>query len=211
MSAITETRLEKRLVKSALWMIWCRGALQAASPDGWSAIVPLLSLMCVRALIRSVAVLFPPVLTARYQASFVFRYNLTMLLVMPIAFFAGASWFGAVGVAGAWVSVYPLVLLWMVQRTLSELDLSQRTFAAELWPPLAGALLVAATMEVAKWALAPVGSEHALARLAIVSLAGAAVYGAGVLALGGMVQEEVRQVVAWLLRGRRSVAAGRQG
>jgi O-antigen/teichoic acid export membrane protein len=43
MSAITETRLKERLVKSAFWMIWSRGALQAASLFSTLLVARLLS------------------------------------------------------------------------------------------------------------------------------------------------------------------------
>lgn len=164
--------------------------------DKWSAAVPIIYVLCVYAATRSVALLFPTVLMAQYRAKFVFGYNLMLLGLMPVAFWIGARWFGAIGVAAAWALVYPIVVIWIAGETLRAVSVAWKTFCIELSRPLAATLLVVATMVAANWALASWG---AVGRLAVTSLAGAAAYTAGLWRFGGAVHREIEQMARLLL------------
>ena len=153
--------------------------------------------LCIYAAIRSVAVLLPTVLMAQYRAKFVFGYNLLLLGLMPVAFWIGAQWSGAIGVAAAWAFVYPILVIWIAREALRGVDLAWKTLGIELGRPLAATLLVVAAMVGANWALA---SWVVVGRLAVTSLAGAAAYAAGLWKLGGPVHREIEQMTRWVLR-----------
>jgi hypothetical protein len=68
--------------------------------------------------LSSLAVLQAPVLMARYRSDLMFRYTFAQMLVMPVAFWAGSAWFGATGVALAWVLIYPIGLAWLMRQVL---------------------------------------------------------------------------------------------
>jgi len=70
-----------------------------AFTDKWQPMVPLLRVLCVFGLVRSLDVLLPPVLFARYRPRSCFGWTVVLLLVMPFAFLTGAVSFGAAGVA----------------------------------------------------------------------------------------------------------------
>jgi O-antigen/teichoic acid export membrane protein len=99
-----------RTVRIVAWMVlpMSFGLMAFAAPavpllltPKWNPIIPLLQLLCLYAATRSLAVLFPPVLMAAYRADILFRYNMVLLVVLPMAFGVGAWWKGAVGVAAA--------------------------------------------------------------------------------------------------------------
>jgi len=92
-----------------------------AFTDKWQPMVPLLRVLCVFGLIRSLDVLLPPVLFARYRTAFLFGWTVVLLLVMPFAFLTGAVSFGAAGVALALIVVYPIIMAWMAREALREL------------------------------------------------------------------------------------------
>src|SRR4029450_10147146 len=121
-------------------MLLAAALVLVALTDKWSGAIPVLRLLSLYALVRSLAVLFPPALFASYRAGFLFAYNLVLLLVMPLAFWIGAVHWQAMGVAAAWLIVYPLVMVWMVREALREIGLSWTALARHLWPPVMATL-----------------------------------------------------------------------
>src|SRR5581483_10166578 len=95
----------------------------ALSPK-WAGMVPLLQLFAAGALLRWLEVLLPPVLFARYRVQFVFWWTMTLLACMPFVFWAGAAWQGVFGVALAWVTVYPMFVVWMARESIKELGVT---------------------------------------------------------------------------------------
>ncbi|PYQ51576.1 MAG: hypothetical protein DMF78_13050 [Acidobacteria bacterium] len=114
----------------------CMGLMLVADDVVWLALgpkwmpaVPVVRVLAVCALIRSLDVLFAPVLFARYRTSFMCAWTAGLLLVMPAVFWAGAVWRDGVGVALGWVAVYPLFVAWLANEALAErrrLDLLDR-------------------------------------------------------------------------------------
>ncbi|MGH8064829.1 MAG: oligosaccharide flippase family protein [Candidatus Entotheonellia bacterium] len=175
----------------------------------WLPAVPIIQVLSIYAMIRSIAVLLPPVLTARYRARFLFGYNLMMLGVMPLVFWAGAAQLGAMGVAVAWVVVYPILLSRMARVALSELDVSWKMLWQQLQPPLLSTVVMLIAMVAVHWSFSLWGSDLALSRPAVISrlvamtLAGVSVYGLCLWAFGGQVLTEIREVAGWIIwRGR---------
>lgn len=177
-------------------------AVRLLLTEKWIPIVPVLQILCISALIKSVDILVPPVLRARYRAGFLVGYNTLLLIVMPVAFLVGALWAGSVGVAAAWAVVYPIAMLWMVREAIREINLGWSTLLRQMIMPL-----VAAT----GMSVAVVGVQHAFAgqigsivliRL-IASVAGGAIaYGIILWFWGGQITAELRELVQWVFRPR---------
>jgi O-antigen/teichoic acid export membrane protein len=167
--------------------------------ERWSAVVPLLQVFALFAATRSVAVLMPPVLMARYQTGFLLRYNAALLVTMTTAVVTGALVDGVHGAALMLVTAYPVVTAWMVLRTCRETRASPRELLLEMQSPIVGSFATIVTV----WAVRYLGSGG-LAQLAAEVALGAVVYGAVVLALGGRSADELREAVVrglhWLQR-----------
>jgi O-antigen/teichoic acid export membrane protein len=166
----------------------------------WMSAVPVIEVLCLYAMIRSVAILLPSVLLARYRVGFLFRYSAWQLMLMPVAFVAGAIGYGAFGVAVAWVTVYPILLTFMVREVLEVADLS----SIELWNQLRAPLVATLAMVVCvlpirlEWAAWPGGPSAG--RLALMVGVGAGAYGAALVAWGGQSRREMQQIVGWMCR-----------
>jgi O-antigen/teichoic acid export membrane protein len=204
-----------RLVASASWpltigvMLTAHDAILLLLTDKWLPAVPVLRLLCLYAVMHVVGSLCAPVLMALYRANVVFRYTLSQLVVMPLAFVLGAWWLGGLGVAIAWVSVYPVALVWLANRTLRELSLRWRPFLAELRPAACATAVMTVVVVAVQWMLAGTGTVGA--RLALTVMAGAFAYGASLYVAGGpAAYAEITEVAAWLLppRGRAPRADG---
>jgi PST family polysaccharide transporter len=178
--------------------------VRVALSEKWMPIVTILRILCGIALVKSIDVLIAPVLRARYRTTFLTAYNLALLVVMPIAFIAGAYLAGGVGVAYAWLAAYPLVMARMAAEALREIDLPWRSVLRQLQDPLwAAALMTLAALGMQ--ALVPgAGFGASLARLLLASTVGAAVYATALWIRGGPLRDEMLEVLSWIFKPRRS-------
>jgi O-antigen/teichoic acid export membrane protein len=192
-------------------MLVAEDFVRVALTDKWIPAVPLIQVLCLYAVIRSVAVLFPPVLLARYRAKFLFAYSVSLLAIMPVAFWVGAVLWGAMGVAVAWAVVYPIIMLWMAREALREIGASWSLLWTQLWPALAGALVMTCTVLMVKWSISTWGAEVAVGRLVATSVAGGAAYILTLFGIGGTVAGEIKEVIGWVIRGERAVARPQGG
>src|SRR5581483_3487414 len=171
----------------------------ALSPK-WAGMVPLLQLFAAGALLRWLEVLLPPVLFARYRVQFVFWWTMTLLACMPFVFWAGAAWQGVFGVALAWVTGYPMFVVWMARESIKELGVTWKT----LWQEVQPMVLVAAGMAVCILGVRLVlpGGDGAaqLGRLIAACGIGFGVYASGIYWRGGPVAAEFWEVTGWLFR-----------
>jgi O-antigen/teichoic acid export membrane protein len=206
-----------RMVASATFplclglMLVAEDLVRVALTDKWLPVVPVLQVLCLYAVIQSVIVLFPHVLLACYRARFLFAHTVALIAIMPLAFWAGAKWWGAMGVAAAWVLVYPIVLTWLAHEALQEIGVSWKMLGTQLWPPVAATLVMVGTMLLVRVSVSSWGEEASVGRLAVMSLAGASAYGLVLLRIGGPVVAEIKEVVGWVLRGNRAASACRSG
>ncbi|PYM98888.1 MAG: hypothetical protein DME07_21615 [Candidatus Rokuibacteriota bacterium] len=168
--------------------------------EKWGAVVPVLRALCVLGLIRSVDTLLPLVLLARYRAGSLFRWTMALLLVMPFAFWAGAAWRGSLGVALAWIVVYPLVMAWMAREALQELETGWRTLLDQLRPILIASLMMAGLVMVVRWALPASDVAERLVRLVLAAALGVTAYAAAIFWQGGALVGEIGEVAGWLKR-----------
>ena len=168
--------------------------------EKWIAAVPLIQVLSGYAMFRSIAVLWPPVLLARYRARFLFYYNLALLGTMPIAFWIAATGFGTIGVATMWVVIYPFFFVRLVSESLHEVSVSWQQLWSQLRSPLEATLAMVLGVECVRLGAASWGPELALNRLLVLSFSGAIVYAAIFLIRGGKTRQEVQEVAGWVFR-----------
>jgi len=171
--------------------------------DKWLPAVPLIRALSLFAMLRSLDVLLPSVLLARYRAVYLFWWTMGALVIMPFAFWAGAASMGALGVALGWLTVYPLIRLWITQVALRELEIRWSTLFRDLRPVIGAALMMGASMIAVRWALPGLTLVDRLTRIALVPTVGTFAYGAGILWLGRPIFNEMAEVIGWILLPRR--------
>jgi O-antigen/teichoic acid export membrane protein len=170
-----------------------------ALTEKWLPLVPVLQVLCCTAVFRSLETLFPPVLIARFRASVLFRWTAALVLVMPFAFWAGAAWSGAMGVALVWALVYPAMMAWMVHKALAELSLSWSAIVAEV-APVFKATLAMAIVVVMFHSSVHVGDtmSHLLRLILAIGIGGLAYLGL-MFWQGGRLVGEVMQLGRWVV------------
>lgn len=183
--------------------------IRLALGDKWVPSISILEVLALFAMMHSLEVLLPPVLFARYRAAFMVRWTAALLLVMPFAFWAGAAWWGPLGVALAWLGVYPLIMGWMAREALRELGIGWHTVWDQLRPVAGGALMMTGCVLVVRWTLPASDPLERLLRLALAVGAGGAVYAGVILWRGGLLAAEIREVAGWLYRPRASAVPGK--
>lgn len=166
----------------------------------WLPTIPVLRVLALFGLVHSLGVLFPPVLFARYRPASVFWWTVGLLVIMPFGFWAGARLWGSIGVALAWVTLYPVLMLWMVQRALRELGVTWRAVWTELRPIAGAALLMSAGVLVVYWALPGSALPQQVGRLIAAVTVGAILYCLAIFWRGRELAAEVMEVAAWLFR-----------
>ena len=115
------------------------------------------------------------------------------------------------GVAVAWVVVYPIVMTWLAHEALQEIGVSWKLLWTQLWPPVTATLVMVGTVLMVRVGVSSWGEEASVGRLAAMSLAGASIYGLVLLRIGSPVVAEIKEVVGWVLRGDRASTAYRSG
>ncbi len=110
----------------------------------WEAAVLPLRILALAVPIRSIATLFPQLTTALGRTRFG-MYHAALSAVVMLAGFVIGSRYGPVGIAAAWATVYPLVLLPLVVVNLRAIDCS----AAQYFGALTGAARATVAMTLA--------------------------------------------------------------
>jgi teichuronic acid exporter len=169
----------------------------------WSAAVPLFQVFCLYALTHSVEVLLPPVLFARFRSGFMLKWTIALLVAMPVPFVIGGQWKGAMGVALALVSAYPLAMAWMGREALKELALSPKELLHQLSPVAIPSLVMALAVTCVQWGLPANGFGPHLIRLLVSASVGIVVYVGAILIMRRSLANEVWEVVGWVIRPKR--------
>lgn len=170
-----------------------------ALTEKWLPLVPVLQVLCFSSVIRSLETLLPPVLIARYRAAVLFWWTVGLVLVMPFAFWAGAAWSGALGVAVVWAIVFPAMMLWMAQKAFAELSLSWNAIVAEVAPVLKATLVMAIFITLFHSTVHVGDTMSHLLRLILAIGTGALVYLGLIVWQGGRLVGEVVQLGRWVL------------
>ena len=178
--------------------------VRVALTEKWAPVAPLLRILMCYSIISSLAVLFAPMLMARYRMGFVLRYSTVQLLLMSLGFWFGATWWGPVGVALAWTIVYPIGFSWLLRESLRELEMRWPQLLAELKPAALSTLVMVVTGLVGRLLWDSFAYDLPLARLATMVGAGAIGYIVTLWLIGGPLRGEIREVAGWLVRGGRT-------
>lgn len=166
----------------------------------WEAAIMPLRLLALYVSIRSVAVLFGPVLNATGEARYAMWSNLVALVILPAGFLVGSRW-GVVGIAWAWIALYPIVMALLLHRVRQRIELSIRSYLSCFWPAFSAAIPMAVAVLLLQKGLA---TAPGALRLAATVLAGAAVYAALLMWLYPARLALLRSLIR---RGRSSAAA----
>lgn len=160
---------------------------------GWEdAVLPLQILTLVMPF-RTLAGFLPSITDAVGRPEVGFYNVLLGCLTMPPAFYFGSRW-GIAGVACAWITVYPVVLLLNMQRMLGVIDLKLASVSGMVMPPLLCAAGMYAAVWCSGWLLASTVSSKSL--LVVEIGVGATAYALLTLAINRAGLKQLMQLLA---------------
>lgn len=139
--------------------------------EKWLPAALPLRLLCAAEAIRSVQVIMPPLLSAVGRTDLVLRYNVGNAIALPIAFAAGCHFGGLVGVGVSWITVYPLLVIYLLKYTVTISGGSYSGYLRSLRAPVLVSAACTAAMLPFDWLL-----EAGWARLLVRSAVGGACY-----------------------------------
>ncbi|MEM9256899.1 MAG: lipopolysaccharide biosynthesis protein [Pseudomonadota bacterium] len=113
--------------------------------DKWLPAAPLLLLLGLIMPLRLLANLFPPLLWGIGKPGISAGNFAVAAISMPIAFIVGAQ-FGPIGLAWAWLAMYPLVFAWTAGRTVAHVGVGLRTYLASFARSAGAAVVMFATV-----------------------------------------------------------------
>jgi O-antigen/teichoic acid export membrane protein len=162
----------------------------------WAPSIFAFQILSTSAILQSVHTINSQLLNARGQAHRSFRYQVLAVIVLPTAFCIGVQK-GINGVALGWLTVEPLLMIYMFRMVFAELGIGLYRYLGALRPALTGALGMAAVVLLLRHLVLGPFVHHGAARLGLCILAGAVSY-VGLLLLF------FRDTVAGLRRGLRA-------
>ena len=113
--------------------------------EKWLPAAPLLQLLGLVMPFRLLSNIFPPLLWGVGNPGISASNFLIAALFMPLAFFAGAHW-GVIGLAYAWLCMYPLVFVITAFRTCRAVGLGLLEYFAQLVRPVFAGMIMYATV-----------------------------------------------------------------
>ena len=141
----------------------------------WVAATRPLQWLGLFMIVRVLGVVAEQVLVSQRLTRFTMRMSILSFITMPLAFYMAARWWGADGVAAAWITLAPVTVLPLLFIVLRSIKMSAREYGAALLPALSGS----AAMVVALLAInsqLPASLSVAM-RLSVQVGLGGAVYG----------------------------------
>ncbi|MFK7975413.1 MAG: lipopolysaccharide biosynthesis protein [Halioglobus sp.] len=141
--------------------------------DKWAPAAPLLQLLALVMPLRLLGNIFPPLLWGTGQPR-VSASNFALASVFMVAAFLFGSQWGVIGLAYAWVFMFPLVFMVTAHRSCRAIHLPIGRYLKQLWrPAIAGLAMYAAVLAANPIVVTAFGPVGELAQLVSV---GAAVY-----------------------------------
>lgn len=113
--------------------------------EKWLPAAPLLQLLGVVMPFRLMSNIFPPLLWGVGHPGTSASNFLVAAILMPIAFYAGTRW-GVIGLAYAWLCMYPLVFFITALRTCRTVDVGIIDYLLQMARPVAGGMIMYATV-----------------------------------------------------------------
>ena len=167
--------------------------------EKWRAMAPLVSVLALAMPAQTLHILFAPAVNALGHTRITMRTSLFGAALMPLAFFTGLHW-GAMGLAYAWLLVFPLLPLATFVQARGKLNIDVRRLAGAVAPGLLASVAMAAVVELASRALAPASPWQ---RLPLEMAVGGAAY-VGLLAVFS--RSTLGEVAGLVLRRRTTPA-----
>jgi teichuronic acid exporter len=140
----------------------------------WMGMVAPLRVLALYVTLHTLSTLPPQLLVIRGHAKFMARVSLSGLVVLPISFYVGGKNWGTMGIAYAWLIVYPIIIAVTYQRALREIALSWRALFSSVWPAASGVIVMAIVVVSVRALLVRALDRPAL--LGVEVLVGAATY-----------------------------------
>jgi O-antigen/teichoic acid export membrane protein len=131
----------------------------ALGPKWTRATLPLVILAIAMAL-RPIGILIPSFLIGIGQIRASFKNTLFATILYPLAFAVGSHW-GLIGVCAAWLVATPIQLLVLLRRVAIITGITIFDLIAPLLPPLAGSLVMYASVRAIDVWLPTAGSSAA--------------------------------------------------
>ncbi|SDH63222.1 lipopolysaccharide biosynthesis protein [Nitrosomonas sp. Nm132] len=158
----------------------------------WQSAVLPLQLLTLMMPFRMIANFLPSAINALSRPDIGVKNAFLASIVMPIAFLIGSQW-GIVGVALAWVTVYPVVLAINIHRMLRAMELQLR----DLFHAITPAVSSATGMYLAVWMMGLLLGEdiNQWAKLLIMIATGVMAYGGLTLFFNRQGYQEVMNLV----------------
>lgn len=126
---IARTSLQLISIVLIIIALYIDEILLIAGYNEWMDAVPLIQLLSVVAVLRTVSPLVPQLLNAMGKSRLNFYYSLSNAIIMPAAFLIGSQ-FSLMGVGYAWLIGYPLVVLLLFYFGSQLLEVSLFSFLA---------------------------------------------------------------------------------
>lgn len=173
--------------------------------EKWLSLVPIFQVSCLYALVHSLAVLFPPILFARFRLTFLFWWTITLIVVMTIGFWVGATTSQGIGTAAVLAIFYPLFVVWMANVVLQEIKLDWKAIWEQVQSSFTASIVMVIAIQLVMWGMSGsiVTASERILRFALAIGIGALVYASAIVWSGGRILNEMREIAGWLLsRGR---------
>lgn len=148
--------------------------VRVALGEKWVAAAPVVHLLALAMPFMTLQILFAPATDARGRPGIGAQMSATGALLMPAAFLVGVQW-GVMGLAMAWIAIWPIFLIITAWRSLPVVGLSAGQWLAAILPPVTAAVAMALIVALIDRTLP---AMSALPHLATLSAVGATVYGA---------------------------------
>lgn len=133
--------------------------------EKWMPAAPLLQVLALVMPFRLLGNVFPPLLWGTGQPSVSASNFALASLFMVLAFLLGSQW-GVIGLAYAWMLMFPVVFLVTAYRSCRAIELPLSSYLQQLWrAALAGAVMYAAVILFMPFASSALGSIGQLVQL----------------------------------------------
>ncbi|HET8613801.1 MAG TPA: lipopolysaccharide biosynthesis protein [Sphingomonas sp.] len=142
----------------------------------WGEAAPLVRLLAFAMPFVTLHILYPAATNALGKPGVSARTTAAGAILLPIAFWIGVDHFGAMGLAGAWVAIMPVLVLISTCLSLPVIGLTWKQLGQSILPPLAAALAMGAVVLLASMALPPLPPAAELALLVPLGVAAYAVF-----------------------------------
>lgn len=119
--------------------------------DRWLPAVPVLAVLALAGIVRTVLPLLNQSLLALHEATTVLWATVALAIAMPVFFYIGTTW-GVVGVAGAWLVGYPPIAGFLLAApALRRAGIRLSQYVRVLAPAAVGTVVMAVAVTVTRW------------------------------------------------------------